>query len=142
MNKVTLMGNLTKDPEIRNTAGGTVVVKFNLAVNRRFTKDGVKEADFINCTAFGKTAEFITKYFQKGKQMSLFGRINTGSYEKEGKKVFTTDVIVEDVYFTGNKNDSGQQSAPAQNPVKQQSAPKTESNPNPAPVYEDDELPF
>lgn len=107
MNKVTLMGRLTKDPEMRYSSNNnTPIVKFTLAVDRKFKQGDDKQADFVSCTAFSKTAEFIEKYFQKGKQMGLFGRINTGSYEKEGQKIFTTDVIVEDVYFTGSKKDS------------------------------------
>lgn len=107
MNKVTLMGRLTKDPEIRYSSNNNMpIAKFTLAVDRKFKQGEEKQADFIFCTAFSKTAEFVEKYFQKGKQMGLFGRINTGSYEKEGQKIFTTEVIVEDVYFTGSKNDS------------------------------------
>lgn len=112
MNKVTLMGRLTRDPEMRySSSNNTPIVKFTLAVDKKFKQGDDKQADFISCTAFSKTAEFIEKYFQKGKQMGLFGRINTGSYEKEGQKIFTTDVIVEDVYFTGSKKDSDSNSS-------------------------------
>lgn len=108
MNKVTLMGRLTKDPELRyGGANNTAIVFYTLAVERRFVKDGEeRQADFISCKAFGKTAEFINNYFSKGKQMAVSGRIQTGSYEKEGQKIYTTEVIAEDVYFTGSKKDS------------------------------------
>lgn len=107
MNKVTLMGRLTKDPEMRYSSNNNMpIAKFTLAVDRKFKQGDERQTDFVFCTAFSKTAEFVEKYFQKGKQMGLFGRINTGSYEKDGQKVFTTDVIVEDVYFTGSKKDS------------------------------------
>ena len=97
MNKVILIGRLTKDP-----IPGNNNCKFTVAVNR-FKKG---EADFIQCTAFGKTAEVITGYMQKGSQIALEGRIQTGSYEKNGQKIFTTDVIVDRMEFIGG----GQQS--------------------------------
>jgi single-strand DNA-binding protein len=108
MNKVTLMGRLTKDPEIRyGSTNNMAVVKFTVAVDRRYSKDTEeRQADYISCTSFGKTAEFINNYFTKGRQIALFGRINTGSYEKDGQKFYTTDVIVDDVYFTGSKKDN------------------------------------
>lgn len=100
MNKVFLIGRLTKDAEVRRS-GDTVIAKFTLAVDRRFKRD---ETDFINCTAFGKTAEFIEKYFSKGSKAVIEGRIQTGSYtNKEGKKVYTTDVVVEVVDFGESK---------------------------------------
>jgi single-strand DNA-binding protein len=108
MNKVTLMGRLTKDPELRyGSTNNTAIVKFTIAVDRKYSKDNEeRQADFISCTAFGKTAEFVNSYFTKGRQMALSGRINTGSYEKEGQKFYTTDVIAEDIYFTGSKKDN------------------------------------
>jgi single-strand DNA-binding protein len=108
MNKVNLMGRLTRDPEVRYANNSNMpIAKFTLAVDRKFSKEGEeRQTDFISCTAFNKTAELIGKFFPKGKQMALCGRIQTGSYEKEGQKVYTTDVIVEDVYFTGSKKDS------------------------------------
>ena len=99
MNKVILMGRLTKDPDIRK-AGETQVAKYSLAVDRRFKKD---EADFISCTAFGKGAEFAEKWLHKGTKVVVTGRIQTGSYEKDGRKVYTTDVIVEDQEFAESK---------------------------------------
>ena len=97
MNKAILLGRLTRDPELRFAAGsGTAVSRFTVAINRQFKKD---ETDFINCIAFGKTAETISQYFTKGKQIGVVGRIQTGSYDKEGTKVYTTDVIVESFEF-------------------------------------------
>ena len=105
MNLVTLIGRLTKDPEVRYTASTqSAVAKFTLAVDRG-GKD--KGADFINCTCFGKTAELVEKYVGKGKQIAVNGRIQTGSYEKDGRKVYTTDVIVEKIEFLGGKEASG-----------------------------------
>lgn len=103
MNKVVLMGRLTRDPEIRYSAGDnpTCIAKYSLAVNRRFKKD---EADFINCTAFSKQGEFAEKYLRKGTKILVSGRIQTGSYtNREGYKVYTTDVIVEEQEFAESK---------------------------------------
>lgn len=112
MNKVVLKGRLTKDPEVRtaNTAKGETmtIARYTLAVNRR-VKD---EADFISCVAFGKSGEFAEKYLKKGQEILVSGRIQTGSYEnKDGQKVYTTDVVVEEHYFCGTKSDTPQ-SAP------------------------------
>ncbi len=111
MNKVILLGNLTRDPEIRYTQGDNslAVARFSLAVNRRFSKNGEKEADFFNCTAFGKQAEFVEKYFKQGSRMMLAGRIQNDSYtNKNGEKVYTVQIIVEEVEFAEKKSSSGQ----------------------------------
>lgn len=106
MNKCVLMGRLTRDPEVRYTQGdnASAVARFSLAVDRRFKKDGDQTADFINCVAFGKTGEFIEKYGHKGTKFVVEGRIQTGSYtNKDGQKVCTTDVVVEQVEFAESK---------------------------------------
>lgn len=106
MNKTILMGRLTRDPEVRYTQGdnASAVARFSLAVDRRFKKDGEQTADFINCVAFGKTGEFIEKYGHKGTKFVVEGRIQTGSYtNKDGQKVYTTDVVVEQVEFAESK---------------------------------------
>ena len=105
MNSVQLLGRLTRDPDVRYTDGGSTIARFTIAVDRRFKQDGGDTADFINCIAFGKTAEVIEKYIFKGTKIALNGRIQTGSYtNKEGVKVFTTDVVVESVEFAESKN--------------------------------------
>lgn len=108
MNKVILMGRLARDPEVR-AGGETSIARFSLAVDRRFKRQGDEQtADFINCVAFGKTAEFIEKYAHKGTKFVVEGRIQTGSYtNKDGQKVYTTDVIVENVEFAESKNTAG-----------------------------------
>ena len=110
MNKCTLVGRLTKDPEIRYSQGenATATARFSVAVSRRFKNaEGNYDADFINCVAFGKTAEFLEKYFKKGMAIGLTGHIQTGSYtNKDGQKVYTTDVIVEETEFVESKNAS------------------------------------
>lgn len=116
MNKVVLMGRLTKDPEVRYSTGenATAIARFTVAVNRKFKNaEGNYDADFINCVAFGKSAEFIEKYFTKGNMIALSGRIQTGSYtNKDGVRVYTTDVVVEDTEFAGGKNEGGSSGTP------------------------------
>lgn len=103
MNVVSLMGRITKDPDVRQS-GETSVTRFTVAVDRRFKREGEDSADFISCVAFGKTADFVGKYFTKGSRIALTGRIQTGSYtNKDGNKVYTTDVIAESVEFCESK---------------------------------------
>ncbi len=107
MNKVILMGRLTRDPEVRYGQGSnnTAVCKYSLAVNRRFRKDGDPEADFFNCTVFGKGAEFAEKYFKKGQQVLITGRIQQDNYtNKNGEKVYSVQVIVDEQEFADSKN--------------------------------------
>ena len=114
MNSVQLIGRLTRDPEIRYTDGGASIARFGIAVDRRFKQENGADADFINIVAFGKTAEFIEKYFHKGMKIALNGRIQTGSYtDKDGKKVYTTDVVAENVEFCESKGTSANNDAPA-----------------------------
>lgn len=111
MNSVQLTGRLTRDPEVRYTDGGSTIARFTLAVNRRYKSESGPDADFISCVAFGKTAEFIEKYFIKGRKMDLNGRIQTGSYtNKDGQKVYTTDIVVENAEFGESKNTQGNNS--------------------------------
>ena len=105
MNHWCGMGRLTKDPDVRGEE--TKVAKYTLAVDRRFAK-GDDKTDFINCVAFGKAAEFAEKYFKKGTKVLVSGRIQTGSYEKDGKRVYTTDIVVEDQEFAESKSSSSE----------------------------------
>lgn len=108
MNKVLLMGRLTRDPEVRYSAGdnSTAVARYTLAVNRRFKRDNEPTADFIPCVAFGKAAEFAEKWFRQGMQVAISGRIQTGSYtNREGRKVYTTEVVLEEQEFAESKRD-------------------------------------
>ena len=107
MNKVILMGRLTRDPDIRYTNGDEpmAIARFTLAVNRRTRKDGEQNADFISCVAFGKAAEHAEKYYKKGLQIAISGRIQTGSYtNREGRRVYTTDIMIEEQEFADSKN--------------------------------------
>ena len=108
MNKVILMGRLTKDVEMRQTPNGVSLARFSIAVTRRFkNSNGEYDADFINCIAWRKTGEFIARYFQKGSMMAVVGSIQTRSWDgNDGKKQYATEVIVDEVYFTGSKAES------------------------------------
>ena len=111
MNKVILMGRLTRDPEVRYSQGeqATAIARYTLAVDRRFKRDGDQQtADFISCVAFGRLGEFAEKYLRKGTKIVITGRIQTGSYtNKDGQKVYTMDVVVEESEFAESKNSGG-----------------------------------
>lgn len=114
MNTVQLVGRFTRDPDIRYSDNGKTIARFTIAVDRRFKSDNGPTADFISCVAWGKTAEFIEKYFCQGQRIGLTGRIQTGSYtNKDNVKVYTTDVVAEAVEFVESKKDSGGTAAPA-----------------------------
>lgn len=107
MNKAILIGRLTRDTEIREC--NTTVARYTLAVDRRFKRDGEPDADFINCIAFGKSAEFAEKYLRKGTKIAVVGRIQTGSYtNKDGQKIYTTDIVVEEHEFVEGKKEAAQ----------------------------------
>ena len=112
MNKVILMGRLTADPVLRQTQNGSTSCGFRIAVNRRFAnkQTGEREADFISCTAWGQTAEFVNRYFNKGSMICVEGELRTGSYQDRNHPDvthYTTDVWVTNVEFTGSKAESG-----------------------------------
>lgn len=123
MNKVILMGRLTRDPEISYSQNGnnTCIARYTLAVDRRFKQEGGQEADFISCVAFGKSAEFAEKYLHKGTKIVVTGRIETGSYtNKDGVKIYTTTVVIEEQEFAESKgasqnNGGGSNQQPASN---------------------------
>lgn len=131
MNKVILMGRLTRDPEVRYSAGenALAIARYTLAVDRRFKRDGEASADFIPCVVFGKSAEFAEKYFRQGMRVTISGRIQTGSYtNNEGNRVYTTEVVVEEQEFAESKSASQANAAAYQPqytaPAPMQSAPK------------------
>lgn len=141
MNKVQIVGRLTRDPEVRYSTGekATATARFSVAVNRRFKNaEGNYDADFINCIAFGKSAEFIEKYFKKGMAIGLTGRIQTGSYtNKDGQKVYTTDVVVEETEFVESKSASNSGDNSTSRP-----APSNDTSFMNIPDDSDSELPF
>jgi len=118
MNSVQLVGRLTKDAEVRYTGGENqmAVARWTVACDRKIKKDGEQSADFIQCIAFGKTAEFIERYFFKGMKIGVNGRIQTGSYtNKDGQKVYTTEVLAENVEFVESKNNNASNNGSAKN---------------------------
>lgn len=136
MNNVSLIGRLTADPELRTTQSGLSVTRFNIAVDRQFTKeDGEKQTDFISIQAWRKTAEFICKYFSKGQKIALTGAIQTGSYtDKDGNKRYTFDVIANNVEFCEPKKENREQNQEQSQIQDKQEAPMD--------MYTDDDLPF
>ena len=145
MNKVILMGRLTRDPEVRYSQGeqATAIARYTIAVDRRFKRDGDQQtADFIGCVAFGRAGEFAEKYFRKGTKVLVTGRIQTGSYtNKDGQRVYTTDVVVEEQEFAESKNAAAENSgfAPADRPSPSSAAGDGFMN---IPDGIDEELPF
>lgn len=120
MNKVFLMGRLTADPEMRQTPAGVTVTSFTIAVDRRFSKDGQRQTDFIRCTAWRQQAEFICKYFKKGSMICVIGNIQTRSWDgQDGKKQFSTDIVVDEVHFTGSRAETGTSGGSAQGGFEQ-----------------------
>ena len=115
INRVVLVGRLTKDPELRYTPSGIASVRFTIAVNRTFTgQNGEKEADFINCVAWRKQAENLANFQRKGNLIGVEGRIQTGSYEgQDGKRVYTTDVVADAIQFLEPRSAGGNQQAPS-----------------------------
>lgn len=107
MNRVILMGRLVRDPDVQTTTTGKLRARMTLAVDRMKAKDGTRQADFISLIAWEKSAEFADKYLFKGKQILVEGRIQTGSYEKDGQKRYTTDVVCERIEFADSKPQSG-----------------------------------
>ena len=138
MNKVILMGRLTRDPEVRYTqTNNTLVASFSLAVNRRFARQGEeRQADFINVVAWSKTGEFCSKYFKKGQQVGIIGRIQTRNWEDENKvKHYATEVVAEEAYFADSKRDGANEGF--ENTFGNNVSEASEFS-----VSSDDELPF
>ena len=134
MNNFNCIGRITKDLEVKTSQGGTTVLNNTVAINRPFKnkQTGEREADFINFVAFGKTAEIIAQYHQKGSLIGLTGRMQSRSYENSnGQKVFVTELVVNEMHFTGSNNGSeGQQSQVRPNTTNQQQRPSApEENP-------------
>ena len=139
MNKVTLIGRLTKDPEIKLTSNQTQFCNFTIAVDRRFKdSNGQRQADFINCVAWKQTVVFIQKYFKKGNRIGISGSIQTRSYDKDGQKVFITEVLAEEAEFVEAQQQTTQpenQPEPEAQQEPQQQDPVPEQEPR-------QELPF
>lgn len=149
MNKVILMGRLTRAPEVRYSDGADplAVARYTLAVNRRMKKNGEQDADFIPCVAFGKAGEFAEKYFKKGQLVAITGRLQVRSWDKDGERRWTTEVIIEEQHFAENKaakqgrKDTGE-GKPAAQTGKQIGLAEQEGFYPIDESVEDDDLPF
>lgn len=155
MNKVVLMGRLTRNPNVSYSQGenATCVARYTLAVDRRFRRDGDQTADFISCVAFGRQGEFAEKYLKQGTKIAISGRIQTGSYtNREGVKVYTTDVVVEEQEFAESKAAASNYNGGDYQPREQMPKPTMSNRPNPSEAMSDgfmtipegieEELPF
>ena len=141
MNKAILVGRLTKDPELKTTGSGVSVCSFTLAINRRFKNaEGGYDADFINCVAWRQQAEFISKYFSKGRMVGICGSIQTRTYDREdGQRVYVTEVVADEVSFVDSKSQSD--SAPS-TPAVNNTANSFGADDGFIPMPADDDLPF
>ena len=142
LNKVVLMGRFTRDPELRSTPQGVSVCNFSLGVTRNYKTGGNYESDFINCVAWRNTAEFISKYFKKGNLVCVEGTLQSRSWEQDGVKRQTVEVMVENTYFVENKKGQDNDGsvgfdAPESAPVKE-----TFSSEGFSAIDADDDLPF
>ncbi len=148
MNRVILIGRLTRDPELRYTRGNTAIAMFNLAVDRRVKDDGTKETDFIVCKCFNKLAENLAKFQKRGNLISLVGRIRTDSYDdKDGKRKYTIEVVADEIQFLSQKQKqeepSNELTSNEENQYSQLSAKTVmNENYNPELAITDDLLPF
>jgi single-strand DNA-binding protein len=135
------MGRLTADPELRQTPSGVSVTRFTVAVDRGYVKAGEeRKADFINVVCWRQTAEFVTRYFAKGSMIAVQGSIQTGSYEKDGVKRSTFEIVADNVSFCGSKNESGAGAPRAtENPAASFSNGSVDDF---AAIADDDDLPF
>lgn len=142
MNKAIIAGRLTHDPELKQTQSGTSVCTFNVAVNRRYSKEGEQTADFLTVTAWKQTAEFVTRHFKKGSSICVVGSIQTRSWkDKNGNNRSTTEILADEVLFVDGKTDAPQQDA-AQNEYAQPSYAPPTSAPKFEELKTDEDLPF
>jgi single-strand DNA-binding protein len=155
MNLVILVGNLTRDPEVRYTSNGNAVAHVNIAVNRSFTKEGGPDADFFRVTVFGKQAELVERYLSKGRKVGIEGRIQNDNYEKEGQMIYRDTIIANRIEFLSPKGSGGDPfdgAGQAFDRPAQPAAPAPRQEPAPAPSgipegfsqldEDDDDLPF
>lgn len=141
MNRVTLIGRLTADVELKQSRNGSPWTSFTLAVNRTRKNHGQPEADFIRCKAYGKTAENLCRYMHKGSQIAIGGSIQTGSYtNQQGQKIYTTDVSVQEIVFLESKKASG--SVPQQPSFGYQQSESQYGFGEPAPKFDEGDFPF
>jgi single-strand DNA-binding protein len=138
MNLAVIRGRICNDLELRKTPSGVEVTRFNVAVDRAYKQGEEKKTDFITVVAWRQTASFLCKYFSKGKEIEVMGSIQTGSYEKDGVKHNTFEILADKVFFCGSKND-GQSNNSSQNEPQ---STETASYDDYAAIADDDDLPF
>lgn len=141
MNKVMLMGRLTRDPETRYSQGETAmaVARFSLAVDRKYKREGEADADFLNCTAFGKLGEFVEKYLKKGTKVCVIGRIQNDNYtNKNGEKVYSVQIIAEEIEFAESKGAGSPQAQPQPQQAQAQPQATQPQAPQPTGAVADD----
>ena len=143
-NKVILIGNMTSDPELKQTASGVPVCSFSIAINRRFAKEGEQNVDFINIVAWRNSAEFVSKYFKKGKPILVCGQLQTRTWtDNEGNKRYATEVVVDEVSFVGSSEAStGPKNEPASNGSYTPDAYTGQASSNFEEIPSDEGLPF
>ena len=145
-NKVILIGNLTSDPELKQTTGGVSICNFSIAVNRKMKVQGGQDCDFINIVAWRSSAEFVARYFRKGNSILVCGELQTRNYTNgQGQKVYITEVVASEVSFTGNRNESGNEakiSTPTNNAYMPNAYGTTPNPPNLEEIESDTTLPF
>ncbi len=146
MNKVIMVGNLVRDPELTTTANGINVCRFSVAVNRRFANaEGERDVDFFNCVAWRATADFVSKYFKKGSKIGFVGSLQSRNYEaQDGSKRYVTEIVVDEVEFVTSKNASYDDGEPVEASKFSDSEPSTEAKSKIAKFepIDDDDLPF
>ena len=144
LNSAVIMGRITADPELRQTPSSVSVTRFTVAVDRAYVKPGEeRKADFINVVAWRQTAEFVSRYFQKGSMIAVQGSIQTGSYEKDGVKRYTFEVSADNVSFCGSKSESGNNGASASSTASATAPSFSNGSVDDfAAMADDDDLPF
>ncbi|MBQ7116313.1 MAG: single-stranded DNA-binding protein [Clostridia bacterium] len=143
LNCAVIMGRLTADPELRQTPSGVSVTRFTVAVDRGYVKAGEeRKADFINVVAWRQTAEFVSRYFQKGSMIAVQGSIQTGSYEKDGVKRYTVEISADNVSFCGSKSETGTNGAPSTTATTAAPSFSNGGLDDFAAMADDDDLPF
>ncbi|MBE6799768.1 MAG: single-stranded DNA-binding protein [Ruminococcaceae bacterium] len=143
LNCAVIMGRLTADPELRQTPSGVSVTRFTVAVDRGYVKAGEeRKADFINVVAWRQTAEFVSRYFQKGSMIAVQGSIQTGSYEKDGVKRYTVEISADNVSFCGSKSETGTSGAPSTTATTAAPSFSNGGLDDFAAMADDDDLPF
>ena len=142
LNTAIIMGRICNDLELRKTPSGVDVTRFTVAIDRAYTKGEEKKTDFISVTCWRGTAEFVCKYFTKGSMIAVQGAIQTGTYEKDGIKRNTFEIVADNVSFCGGKNDGSGGNSSQNEPQSTETAFRTVNDDTYCQLADDDDLPF